>query len=110
MKHSSRQSRANIGGVPFLGENLALGATGTRGVDMWYDEIKLTSGGRVSGFSGHRHTWCGHVVRRDQAYLRRQGEWLQQWHRALHPGCVERDVSSWLRCQWKAACVPVRRG
>merc|ERR1719272_2413698 len=51
MKHSSRQSRANIGGVPFLGENLALGATGTRGVDMWYNEIKLTSGGRVSAFS-----------------------------------------------------------
>jgi uncharacterized protein YkwD len=51
MKHSSFQSRKGIGGFSYLGENLALGATGTRGVDMWYDEIKLTSGGKVSSFS-----------------------------------------------------------
>lgn len=51
MRHSSSQSRKGIGGFRYLGENLASGATGTRGVDMWYDEIKLTSGGRVNSFS-----------------------------------------------------------
>jgi cathepsin B len=51
MKHSSSSSRKGVGGHSYLGENLASGATGTRGVDMWYDEIKLTSGGKVSSFS-----------------------------------------------------------
>merc|ERR1719265_1961810 len=53
MRHSSAQSRQGIGGFSYLGENLAMGstATGTRGVDMWYDEIKLTPGGSVSSFS-----------------------------------------------------------
>jgi len=56
MKHSSSQSRKGIGGFSYLGENLASGATGTRGVDMWYDEIKLTPGGRVTSFgSGTGH-------------------------------------------------------
>merc|ERR1719163_2526530 len=56
MKHSPRNTRQNIGGSRSLGENLAWGspgsgATGAGGVKMWYDEIKLTNGGRVSSFS-----------------------------------------------------------
>merc|ERR1719159_385766 len=54
MKHSSSSFRRNVGGFSYLGENLALGATGTRGVDMWYNEINLTPGkrGLVQSFSG----------------------------------------------------------
>jgi uncharacterized protein YkwD len=53
MKHSSSSSRQNKAGFGFLGENLAKGhgATGPKGVDMWYDEIKYTSGGRQNSFS-----------------------------------------------------------
>jgi hypothetical protein len=59
MKHSPRSQRAGKGGFRYLGENLAWGSgitTSTRGVDMWYDEIKLTRGGLVSSFtSGTGH-------------------------------------------------------
>merc|ERR1719473_44059 len=59
MKHSGRDSRANVGGFRFLGENLAgmnkwYGEA--NGVKKWYDEIKNTNGGRVSSFgmnTGH---------------------------------------------------------
>jgi len=34
-----------------LGQNLAMGASSVTSVKMWYDEIKLTSGGRVQAFS-----------------------------------------------------------
>merc|ERR1719162_2749596 len=58
MSHSSSSSRKGIGGFNYLGENLAMGhgATGPGGVTMWYDEIKLTNGGRVTSFgSGTGH-------------------------------------------------------
>merc|ERR1719265_2652280 len=51
MRHSSSGSRRGVAGFNYLGENLAMGAIDTKGVDLWYDEIKLTNGGRVSGFS-----------------------------------------------------------
>jgi len=51
MKHSSSSERRAIPGFSYVGENLAMGATGARGVQLWYDEIKLTSGGIVTGFS-----------------------------------------------------------
>jgi hypothetical protein len=54
MKHSSSSFRKNVGGFSYVGENLASGATGKNGVDMWYNEINLTPGkqGLVSSFSG----------------------------------------------------------
>jgi len=54
MKHSSSSFRQGVGGFSYLGENLAWGATGANAVDMWYNEIKLTPGGRglVQSFSG----------------------------------------------------------
>merc|ERR1719482_2470273 len=50
MKHSSNDFRKNKAGWSMLGENLALGITGAGAVDMWYDEIKDTNGGKVSSF------------------------------------------------------------
>merc|ERR1719183_3287925 len=66
MKHSSSSERRGIPGFSYVGENLAMGATGARGVQLWYDEIKLTNGGVVSGFShgtGHytQVVWKGSV-------------------------------------------------
>merc|ERR1719379_329578 len=56
MKHSPKDSRQGVGGFGYLGENLAWGVTDTKAVDMWYDEIKLTDGGKVSAFkSGIGH-------------------------------------------------------
>jgi hypothetical protein len=54
MKHSSSSFRKNVGGFSYVGENLALGATGKNAVDMWYNEINLTPGkkGIVHSFSG----------------------------------------------------------
>merc|ERR1719191_1321926 len=53
MKHSPKDSRQGVGGFSYLGENLAWGATDTYAVQMWYDEIKLTNGGKglVSKFT-----------------------------------------------------------
>merc|ERR1719316_1873263 len=53
MKHSSSQSRKGVAGHSYLGENLAYGAIDKKGVDLWYDEIKLTPGGKgtISGFT-----------------------------------------------------------
>jgi len=43
MVHSSSESRSSIGGFSYLGENLAWGTTSSKAVDLWYDEIDLTS-------------------------------------------------------------------
>jgi len=53
MKHSSGDSRKGISGHSYLGENLAWGAIGKNAVDLWYNEIKLTPGGKgkISGFT-----------------------------------------------------------
>merc|ERR1719401_1214923 len=51
MRHSSFQSRQNIGGFSSLGENLAWGVTDAGAVQMWYDEIEHTNGGLTSSFS-----------------------------------------------------------
>jgi len=57
MVHSSSESRSGIGGFSYLGENLAKGTTSSRAVDLWYNEIDLTSPyGLVSSFtSGTGH-------------------------------------------------------
>jgi len=56
MRHSPSSFRRGKAGHSYLGENLAMGhgATGPGGVDMWYNEIKLTPGqrGLVQSFSG----------------------------------------------------------
>merc|ERR1719460_1295591 len=48
-----QKEKADIVVLSYLGENLAWGATGKKGVDLWYDEIKLTPGGKgeISGFT-----------------------------------------------------------
>jgi len=73
MQHSSIQSRSGVAGFNYLGENLAWGVTNAKAVEMWYDEIKDTDGGRglVSSFNyktghytqvvwkGTTHLGCG---------------------------------------------------
>mmetsp|Transcript_84403 Transcript_84403/g.229152 ORF Transcript_84403/g.229152 Transcript_84403/m.229152 type:complete len:264 (-) Transcript_84403:425-1216(-) len=49
-EHSSQEQR-NIAGIGYVGENLAMGVTDAKAVDAFYNEIKYTSGGRVTQFS-----------------------------------------------------------
>merc|ERR1712187_74340 len=51
MVHSSYQSRQGVAGFGNVGENLASGVVDAQAVDMWYNEIEYTDGGRVSAFS-----------------------------------------------------------
>jgi len=51
MRHSPPNLRSNVAGFRNLGENLMWGNTGTYAVDSWYNEIRLTNGGRTNVFS-----------------------------------------------------------
>lgn len=55
MQHSTSTQRT-LPGIGYVGENLAWGIVTAGAVDLWYDEIKKTSGGL-----GLVSTWDGNV-------------------------------------------------